>query len=282
MNFLSQIVSIFILNMMIHTIISYLPLRSKMFWKILIISILNSIDLLFNFIILFTYKNFEIIFLINVLGNCLAVVVGYIASMAIVLDGIILFKSKRLKQFERDLNNKNHLSIPRNIIALIFCLASMMLLIYAIVTFLNYSNDLLIVLIGTLLVLAIFIILTIYFFISSLPSKNKLKGNTLLFIIKTKDDYLLFSGSIKGENPLENIESDYFIDELGMIVTPNIKYIVKGIKVENVHTDLLSRIKLSEEDNKLLKQHLNNFQKYNCKKIILDANYNLIKVKNIK
>lgn len=287
MNIISMAISIFISNYIIMVIIRLLPIRNKRIWQLAIISLfcLGEIGG-YLWIAIQSIGVLDLLSILSILGSVFGVLIGYIASLMMVLDGVTLFKSRRLKEFERNLNNKEGRSVPRHILGVIACSFGIALIVYGVVTVLHYDSRLLATIIGTFIGGAIFIAVALYFFISGAPKHKTLKASNLLFIVDFEGEKLVYQANLTKEFTLEQALGDimetYILDEYGLIITPTEHYVVKGLKLEYSAKNLLKTIQM-----KLLETHpfelvLKEFQKYNRKKIVLDENYQIQKIKIIK
>ena len=161
MNIISTAISVFISNYIIIAIIRLLSLKKKTLWQTIILSFYNLGSIVGYLWMILSANELSLLLILELLSSILGVVIAYTASMMIVLDGIVLFKSKRLREFERSYHQKDGTSIPRNILAVISLSLSIALFTYGIVSLLNYDKRLLISCIGTFLGMAIFLGLAI-------------------------------------------------------------------------------------------------------------------------
>ncbi|MDE6241373.1 MAG: hypothetical protein K2M08_02995 [Anaeroplasmataceae bacterium] len=286
MNIISLAISTFILNYIIMSIIRVLPLRNKRVWNSIIISLVAAgsiVGYLFGIVI---SKDLNLIYLLEAIGNIFGVLIGYVASMMIVLDGITLFKSRRLKEFERNLNNKEGTSFPRWILAIIAGSLGLMLLIYGIITVINYDSKLILTIIGLFVGATLFIGVSIYLFISGAPKHKTIHAENLLFIVDYEGQKTIYQAKLSKEFTIENalgkLIEVYILDEYGLIITPSNHYIVKGLKLEYSAKEMLKEINMSVYDGNTFDEAIKNFQKYNRKKIILDEQNHIQKITMIK
>lgn len=286
MNIISLAISTFISNYIIMFIIRVLPLRNKRIWQSIVISLFCLGEIIGYVLIFVTPYNLDLITILEVIGSIFGVLIGYVASMMIVLDGISLFKSKRLKEFERNLNNKEGTSFPRWILAVISCCLGLMLLIYGIITVVNYHSKLLLTIIGLFVGAVIFLGVGIYLFISGAPKHKNIRAENLLFIVDYEGEKKLFEAKLSKEFTIEaalgKLMEVYILDEYGLIITPTNHYIVKGLKLEYSSKHMLDQINMNPYDGKNFDEAIKNFQKYNRKKIILDEQNHVKKITLIK
>lgn len=285
MNFISSLISLFVVNTILTLIINALPIRNKRNWQIGVITLVDIGSIIGYAAILFQ-SHFDLLYLLSTLGNILGELTAYVASMMLILEDVKIFKSRRLRQFERDINNKSGRSLPRNILALICFIIFVVLLTYTIISFINYNETILVSLIGSSLGVLVALGLGIYFLISGLPQHKSIKAENILFIINTPTDKIIFEANLNKEftidDALGKLYDTYIIDEYGLIVTPTNKYIVKGIKINKFDNDLLAKIQMTKDNDSKFKDVILEFQKYNRKKIILDENNKIVKISNIK
>ena len=141
MNFISLALSTFISYLFIRFIINILPLRKKRLWHLIVISLYDLSSLL-TYIGVF-FMPTDIYTLLYGIGGILGVLIAYISTLMIILDGVKVFKSRRLKEFERSINQKEGKSVPKNIVGIIFILLSLVLVGYSVFLFTNYDPTLL-------------------------------------------------------------------------------------------------------------------------------------------
>ncbi|MDE6047219.1 MAG: hypothetical protein K2F56_01170, partial [Anaeroplasmataceae bacterium] len=283
---ISLAISTFILNYIIMSIIRDLPLRNKRVWNSIIISLVAAGSIVGYLFGIVMSKDLNLIYLLEAIGNIFGVLIGYVASMMIVLDGITLFKSRRLKEFERNLNNKEGTSFPRWILAIIAEALGLMLLIYGIITVINYDSKLLLTIIGLFVGATLFIGVSIYLFISGAPKHKTIHAENLLFIVDYEGQKTIYQAKLSKEFTIENdlgkLIEVYILDEYGLIITPSNHYIVKGLKLEYSAKEMLKEINMSVYDGNTFDEAIKNFQKYNRKKIILDEQNHIQKITMIK
>lgn len=266
-------------------IIRALPLKNKRVWQIAIISIFCLGEIAGYVGIMLSLYEVELLFILELIGSIFGVIIGYAASMMIILDDIRLFKSKRLKEFERNLNNKEGTSFPRWILALIAGSLGIMLFVYGIILVTNYDSKLLLTIIGLFIGTVIFLAVSIYLFVSGAPKHKTIRAENLLFVVDVEGQKSVYQTKLSKEFTIEQalgkLMEIYILDEYGLIITPSNHYIVKGIKLEYSAKDLLKTIQMTPYEGNL-DEALSKFQKYNRKKIILDENNKIIKITQIK
>lgn len=285
MNFISLAISIFIFNNILITITRLLPIRKKRVWQFGLITFFN-LGSLVGYIWMLVEGEFSVLFLLSVLGNVLGILIAYIASMMIILEGVTLFKSKRMREFERSVQMKDGKSIPRHIIAFICLCCGIVLAVYGSISLMHYDKNLLFSIIGSFIGTGVGIGLALYFFITGNPQHKTLKAQKLLFLIKgTTQDYLYTATLSKDftiENAIGKLKDIYILDEYGLLITPKDSFIVKGIKADGNVSSILSELQMEPILENPFEEALKEFQKYNRKKIILDENNQVIRIKNIK
>lgn len=287
MNIISLAIATFIFGSIIMAIINALPIRKKRLWDIIIVSIYSLIELgQYILIIIFNINSLDLIAILEIIASILGIIIGYTAIMMIILDGIRIFKSKRLKEFERNLNNKESTSIPKWIFSIISGALGIVLLVFGIISTINYTKELLISVIGLYIGSIIFIALAIYLFIAGLPKHKKIKASNLLFIVDFDNNKYIYTTSITKEftisNAIGSIQDLYLIDEYGLLITPEKHYIVKGIKLEYSGKHYLNEINMERVETNDFDEAISKYQKYNRKRIELDENNNIKGIKIIK
>ena len=267
-------------------IVRILPLRNKRLWQSLVISLFCLGEIVGYVLIFVTPYALDLLTILEVIGSIFGVLIGYAASMMMVLDGITLFKSRRLKEFERNLNNKEGTSVPRWILAVISVSLGLMLLIYGIFTLTHYDPKLLVTVIGLFVGAVLFLGVAIYLFVTALPKHKTIRAENLLFIVDLEGEKLIYQAKLSKEftieNAIGNIMEIYMLDEYGLIITPKEHYIVKGLKLEYSAKHLLKDIQMTLFEGNDFDEALPHFQKYNRKKILLDEQNHIEKITMIK
>ncbi len=285
LNFISLAVSVFITNYIFCLIIRLLPIKNKKIVQLVIITLADLGSILGYLINLFTI-GFELIYFLYTLGNIIGIGVAYIATLMLILDNVILFKSKRTREFERGIQNKEGSSVPRYVLGTICLATSIVLFVYGIINLTHFNQKLLFTTIGVFVAALILIGLALFFFISGRPAHQKLKAEHLLFIIFLPNTNWIYECQLtkefKIEQALGTITETYFLDEFGLLITPSSKYIVKGMKLDKLTPDIESQIHMTKASNTLYEAIIPNFNKYQRKKIIIDEQNNITKITNIK
>lgn len=286
MNIISLAVSTFITNYIITLIIRVLPIRQKRNWQIGIITFFCLSEIIGYLWIAIASKTTDFLTIIEIVGSCLGVLIGYIASLMMILDGVTLFKSKRLREFERSYNQKDGPSVPRKVLGGISLSLGILLLVYGIITIIHYDSRLLWNCIGLFVGGVAFTGVAIYFFLSSAPQHKTLHAENLLFVVDFEGTKYIYQANLSKENTIEaclgKIMDLYILDEFGLIITPSNHYIVKGIKLEYSSKDLLKDIHMKLYEGNEFNEAILQFQRYNRKKIILDEENKIKKVTLIK
>ncbi len=287
LNIISLAISTFIVSSIIMAIINVLPIRKKRLWDIIIISI-YSLGELGSYLLMFLYNinDLNLIITLEIISSILGIIIGYIAIMMIILDGIKIFKSKRLKEFERNLNNKDSKSIPKWIFSIISGILCIILLIIGLITTINYTKSLLISIIGLYIGFLIFLLLSIYLFITGLSKHKNIKASNLLFIVDFENHKYIYTSTINKEfsinDALGSIQDVYLIDEYGLLITPIKHYVVMGIKLEYSGKKYLDDINMEKIESNEFDEIISKYQKYNKKRIEIDEFNNIKSIKIIK
>ena len=283
MNFISVAISMLISNLFIRFIINILPFKKKRSCHLIIISLYDLSSLITYIKVFFTPT--DITTILYGIGGILGVIIAYITTLMIILDGVRIFKSKRLKEFERGVNLKDGKSLPKNIVGFVFVALFLVLIGYSIFLIINYNPTLLSTLIGSILISLIFLGLAIYFFISGKAVNTKISSNKLMLVINLPYETLTYIAEINKElsenDALGKMNEMYYLDELGLLITPSDKYLVKGMKADSIPNEYLESIKMKRLDNRY--DHItSNYKKYSRMKIVIDENGNIIKNQPIK
>ncbi len=285
LNFISLAVSVFISNYIFMYIIRLLPIKNKRIVQLVVIS-LADIGSIIGYIINLFSMNFELVIFLYTLGNIIGIGVAYVASLMLILDNVQIFKSKRAREFERGINNKEGSSVPRYILAGICLGITAVLLAYGIINLTNYNKTLLVTTIGVLVGAGISFGLAIFFFVTGKPQHQKISAENLLFMITLPEQSLLYEAKLSKDFTINDavgeLESIYIIDEYGLIVTPTSKYIVKGIKLERMIPEVSSKIHMNLMTDHPFREIIKEFNKYQRKKIVLDEQNQIKKIINIK
>ena len=97
--------SLYIYNQLFYYVYyTYITFRNKRLWQSIIISLFCLGEISGYVLIMLELYEVELLFILELIGSIFGVLIGYVASMMLVLDGVRLFKSRRLKEFERNLN----------------------------------------------------------------------------------------------------------------------------------------------------------------------------------
>ncbi|MDE7095115.1 MAG: hypothetical protein K2O23_01360, partial [Anaeroplasmataceae bacterium] len=132
----------------------------------------------------------------------------------------------------------------------------------------------------------IFIGVSIYLFISGAPKHKTIRAENLLFIVEYEGEKMIYQANLSKEFTIENalgkLMEMYMLDEYGLIITPSNHYIVKGLKLEYSAKNMLDEIHMSKYEGNDFDEAIQNFRKYNRKKIILDEQNHIKKITMIK
>ena len=283
MNFISLALSTFISNLFIRFIINILPLRKKRLWHLIVISLYDLSSLL-TYVGVF-FMPTDIYTLLYGIGGILGVLIAYISTLMIILDGVKVFKSRRLKEFERSINQKEGKSVPKNIVGIIFILLSLVLVGYSVFLFTNYDPTLLSTIVGVIILSLILLGLGIFFMISGKALHSNISAHNLMLIINMPDKVLTYTATINKslsvDEALGKIKDMYYLDEFGLLITPDAKYLVKGMKCESISNEYLDSLKMQLMDDRFDNITVN-YKKYSRQKITVDNNLNIIKIQDIK
>lgn len=279
LNFISLAVSVFFTNYILTIIIK--QFTKKRIVPLIVISVAD-IGSIIGYLINLLLMEFDLVALLYTLGNIIGIGVAYIATLMLILENVTLFKSKRAREFERGINNKEGTSIPRNIIASICFGLFVVLLIYGSINLTHYNSKLLFTTIGVMIGAVIALGLAIYFFLSGRPTRKKIKANSLLFVLFLPDQTLLYAGTNDDHQALGGLTDIYLLDEYGLLIAPTASYLVKGMKLNTFSKDIETNIKLEQIESSQFQNAIKEFNKYQRKKITIDEQGNIIQIRNIK
>lgn len=285
MNFIYLALSIFVANYIAMYIVRLLPIKNKRIVQLAIVSILD-IGSIIGYIINLVSYGFELSFFLYTVGNIIGISVAYVTSLMLILDDVQIFKSRRAREFERGIKNKEGSSVPRNILSAVCFMVFIILIVYGIIALLNYSNNLLLTTIGVFVASTISIALAIYFLISGRPTHKKISAQKLLFMILLPQNTVLYETELTKEftinDALGDLKDIYILDEFGLLCSPTYSYLVQGMKLNELTDDIKSKIHMKQIEHNEFLSILNEFNKYQRKKITLDENNQIIHIKNIK
>ncbi len=292
MNIISLAISMFISNIIIIRIINYLPFRNKRAWSIGVISFYDGGGILgYLSYLLYTIFNGDIntmtiLYMLEDIGSIIGIIVAYIASLMMILDNVRIFKSRRLREYERGLKNEDGKSVPRQIFGLISLIISLGLGIYLIFTILNYNKEILFSVIGAAAVFLLFVGLTIYFFVTGKSLHKKITAPALILQITLPDFSVLFEADLSKDftiaDALNGLDKEYLLDELGLLITPDKKYLVKGINVQSIKREHITNLKMQRITSNKFDLAFKEFKKYARMKIVLDENNQITKISSIR
>ncbi|MDE7100362.1 MAG: hypothetical protein K2O05_00735 [Anaeroplasmataceae bacterium] len=285
MNFIYLALSVFVANYIAMYIVRLLPIKNKRIVQLVVVSILD-IGSIIGYIVNLVSYGFELSFFLYTVGNIIGISVAYVASLMLILDDVQIFKSRRAREFERGIKNKEGSSVPRNILASICFIVFIVLIVYGIIALLNYSNNLLLTTIGVFVAATISLALAIYFLISGRPTHKKISAQKLLFMIQLPQNIVLYEAELTKEftinDALGALKDIYILDEFGLLCSPTASYLVQGMKLNELTDDIKSKIHMKQIEHSEFLPILNEFNKYQRKKIILDENNQIVQIKNIK
>ena len=284
MNFLYTFVETFFIDYFVIFIFSLFNFKNRRLITFLLITIGNLLLVIFFFyemiIYLINYK-FEILTFLFYILDIISVLSAYTLIMIILLRGVRIFKSRRLKKFQDEFDGKNH--NKRNIILssilLIFGLTFLTFGILLIALIKKYNAKYVFSLILLFSISIILIIISILL-LSKLKFKKKNIKERIMFVV-IKDKRIFLSDYKIKEDILSPLESKYFLTDFGYLyfkeAGKNICYHIKGVEAldnqDYINIDLM-------EDNKFI-FILNELEKYNKKEIYLDENFIIKRMKNI-
>ena len=285
MNFLYTLVETFFIDYFIMFIFSLFDFRKKRLVTFLIITIGNGllvIYFLYQMIMYVTHYNVELLVLLFYLLDIISVLAAYTLIMIILLRGVKLFKSRRLKRFQNEYDGKNN--NKRNIIlSIILLFFGLTFLTFGIIVFTLIKNFNVKYVFSLILLFTFAITLStigIILLIKIKPVKIRNNKELLMFVVM-KDKRIFLSDDKVKDDILYPLESKYFLTDFGYLYFKergkNICYHIKGVEALE-DSDYLN-INLMEDDK--FKFILSELERYNKKEIYLDENFIIKRMKII-
>ena len=157
---------------------------------------------------------------------------------------------------------------------------------YLIFTILNYNKEILFSVIGAASVFLLFVGLTIYFFVTGKSLHKKITAPALILQITLPDFSVLFEADLNKDftiaDALNGLDKEYLLDELGLLITPDKKYLVKGINVQSIKREHITNLKMQRISSNKFDLAFKEFKKYARMKIVLDENNQITKISSIR
>ena len=287
MNFLTLFISTFLTNYFFIWIISLFKFRNKRNISAGIISLANLSSIgyyFYDMIMYFKVQNTAMI--IYTVGNILAVLIAYIATLILLFDGVKLFKTKRQREFKNAIEGKT--SITSTVLVITFSILAAVSIIYAIYLSITYNNVYLWNLIGAYTIGIIFVGLSLFVYYNNKPQKaeqviekkiQKVLNRNLIFIIYLKNKKVVFESQYDDnfEELLGDFQRLYVLNNYGIITQNDTAYSVMGVSLEYLDKNTLNTLKMNVCKNEKLLDVVNQFNRFEQKQIIIDVNYNIEK-----
>lgn len=285
MEIVYTIFSTFLLDMFIKFIINQFHVRNEKKVSLIFITIINGLELLFylgilvNQIIYYiSTKSFSFVEIMSTMLPIAGIVIAYLLVLSIILDGAKIFKSKRLKQFEKASNTSDKKSVLSKALPTVFVSFGAILLIYEIYLLATYDQNNILTIIGVGIISIISLVFG--FILAFKPTKAAAKANNL-YIIKMDLNticYISINGSKETDKEsLGSLYDDYLFDDYGYLVFPDKKIHCYGIKVSKISDNVLQSITLSKDDINKYSNYIDSFNKYSKKKIYINDDGSVIK-----
>lgn len=289
MEFIYTIVSVFFVNYILWRI--FCAINFKNYKKIYLIiitvcevgsSIVSIVTVIASLPLV---EDNKLSYLLLGLSSALGILTGYILTLGMHLNGVKLFKTRRQRKFAKeaksDFERKRDTIIFYSIVSLVGAL-----LIGASITtyclFKEFNLYFYIFIIAGALVFVYLIVFTILS-LSSNKEKPVSKGK-VIFFIKTDGKYFVYSDSLDGNNNIEsklgNIGIEYILSDFGVLVKNKEKIRVLGITPSEFDYSLLNGITLNKDTDDL-SYILDEFNKYQRKKIVVDESNKISSIANI-
>lgn len=283
MSFLSTIISTFFTNYITMIIIRYLPIRKKQIVTGSVVSVVNIGSIIF-YIYLMIASGGGLTENIYLIAECVGIFIGYIASMMMIFDGVQIFKSKRYREFERNLKQKKTNPLPTLVSGIVFILLGVVMGVFVGILFFDKSK----LNIFNMVCLAIGMVASIALGIVLLCQKKQDKGKkeTVMFVIDYEEHKLVYLQNLEKTQRLTDflgkINDSYISDDYGYIITKESSIHVFGIKVTQLDEDAILSIQMKRINSSRFKPALEKMSKYNRQRIYMDENYAIVKVTAIK
>lgn len=295
MTFLSTLASTFFTNYIIWIIFSYIkPKNGRLIYTLLITFFeIGTIIFLLVFAIkelVFILDNYSvtagdlILYFFSDFSYALGILTAYIITMFLTLSGVRLFKGRRLKKFQNELEGKKPLSIT---LANIFILISGLILIGIGITIIVVSKELnayFFTFTISGLLISVFGIILMINNRKEHVEEEKLDDDIIL-LIKVDENIFSYKYEYNKENKFEDLVgkllNDYILTNFGELKIDNNKYKLLGIIADDFDYSYILDIKL-DKDRRDFKNIISNVSRYNKVKISADTNLNVINVKKIK
>ena len=282
MNFLISFVNTFLVDYFFIFIINLLPVRSKLKWQVGVISLTNLPGILYDLYIIIGNIGIYGSNILIAIGMLLSKVLAYIAIMVWLLKGRRIFKTRRQREFEREVKGKSTSIVP----SIILFTLSLITLGFIIYITLYYTSDLLWTMIGSIVAFIALVGFGLYLFpfhkVKNIKVITK-KPTKLLFNLKIKDSSITFISDFKEDLSyyLGTLADDFVLSNYGTIEQGKEIYCVKGVHVDYIDKSTVKGINMSICKDTSLCGVIGHFNQYQHKYIKIDDKYNIIEEKNV-
>lgn len=277
MSFLYSIINLFWINYVIYWFLGLFNLSKKT--RFITISILNLLELIFYVFILIRSLDSSIAYILMMLLEILCLISSYILFTILVIGRIKIFKSRRLKKFEREYNGTTDKHT--------YILVAILLILGIVITALGIYSYIVYKIIYSLFIPVfgfIFVILSISMLISNYSKKErKLNNNSnYILVIKTDLETICYKDLNKPMNEaLNDFLNVYVVDNYGTLVADK-TYNVIGVSTKSITDIYLNMIDMERiSDNKII-EACKFYEKTKTKKVILDESNNIKDIKILK
>lgn len=295
MTFLYTLASVFITNYIVWIIIRAIGFKHHRLVYLILITIFELTSVITWGIIAIlsavSYVSYTedktglFMLILDYLGYMLGVLSAYLLTLVLHLRGVKIFKSRRQREFERESKTPKQRLIANVLFYSLLSVLGLSLIGLGIGTFfmLNGQNAFFYSL--TISGILLFIFLLVNFILSKTKAKDKpvTKGK-VLFFVKTNGTYYTYFDTLdnggKIEDKLGRIGEEYILTDFGVLIMNNDKIRVLGITPSEIEMSLLDNISLKKEE-KDLSYILNEYSKYQRKKIVLNQDQTINKIANI-
>lgn len=228
------------------------------------------------------YRSYYLSYGFGELGSILGRLFVYLAFMSIINGSLILFKSKRLKNFQRSYDGKKPSVIPGiSLILLAVIMATSGVLYFILPEKITVGDLIIIISLWVLSLVSLFFgIYSLVHIISHKTSSIDTKAR-IMFLVYLPDVtrcFISFEKTTFEEGLTPDFFQNYIIDDYGVLITKDIKYVVKGIQTPSFDERYITSSKLTEVNPIEFGNSLEQFDKYKRLKITLDDNKNTVKI----
>lgn len=293
-NLLYSAIIVFFLCRLSITLVYILNIfKRKKLWSIIFISIIGLYNLSGCFQYLIDLIMLREKFHLQTFLVCAAMffVIGGLCFGMIKQLGGINFKTKRQREYEREVNGKDRNFLPFIVIAFVALLGSLFSGFYYTLVEVNKTTAIVSFITSgiSLLAIVLFIVLQIKAdkhkkeskgLVVDSPKVTVLKERTCVLVIEDEFDTFIYKSTHKGQIELKkfigNIIDYYYVQSYGVLKHKDEEYDLFGFKTSSFDRALLDQIKMEKFDSEVVKAAVPYLEKNRTKTIELDENLNPI------